>query len=148
MAAAGNEVAAIEQAFDDMIRRIGQQAQRAQRQISEHRERMASVAHDLRTPLTALHGHLAAMSSPLAPPADTRIPAAALAQHNQVRRLSPQLFKLEADVVQKFELGAQPVRARELLGRLKAAGLRRAARAPHARSAAPARPTDGAPAPS
>ena len=46
------------------------------------------------------------------------------------------------------ELGAQPVRARELLGRLKAAGLRRAAPARHARSAAPARPTDGAPTPS
>ena len=129
---AGNEVAAIEQAFGDMTRRIGQQAQREQRQTSEHREMMASVAHDLRTPLTALHGHLEALSSPLAPPAQPadphRILGAALAQSNQVHGLSQQLFELAAlqsdhqvlhrdrfnldelvaDAVQKFELGAQP----------------------------------------
>ena len=128
----GNEVAAIEQAFGEMTRRIGQQAQREQRQTSEHREMMASVAHDLRTPLTALHGHLEALSSPLAPPAQPadprRILAAALAQSNKVRRLSQQLFELAAlqsdhqvlhrerfnldelvaDAVQKFALGAQP----------------------------------------
>ena len=45
-----------------------------------------------------------------------------------------------------IELGAEAVRARELVGRLKGAGLRRAAPARHAGSAAPARPSDGAPA--
>lgn len=121
---AGNEVDAIEQAYGGMTRRIEEQAERVQRQASEHREMMASVAHDLRTPLTALHGHLEALSGP----ADTRVLAAALAQSNKVRRLSQQLFELAAlqsdhqvlhrerfsldelvaDAVQKFELGAQP----------------------------------------
>lgn len=132
-AAAGNEVEAIAQAFGDMTRRIEQQADHVQRQTREHREMMASVAHDLRTPLTALHGHLEALSGPLgqppAQPADPRrVLAAALAQSNKVRRLSQQLFELAAlqsdhqvlhrerfsldelvaDAVQKFELGAQP----------------------------------------
>lgn len=133
LAVAGNEVDAIEQAFGDMTRRIEQQAAREQRQASDHREMMASVAHDLRTPLTALHGHLEALSGPVerttdARPPDTRLLAAALAQSNKVRRLSQQLFELAAlqsdhqalhrerfsldelvaDAVQKFELGAQP----------------------------------------
>ena len=45
-------------------------------------------------------------------------------------------------------LGAQPVRARELLTRLQSAGLRRAARARPPGSGAPGRPSAGAPAPS
>ena len=125
---AGHEVDAIEQAYGDMTRRIEQQAEREQRQASDHREMMASVAHDLRTPLTALHGHLEALLGPAARPADARLLAAALAQSNKVRRLSQQLFELAAlqsdhqvlhrerfsldelvaDAVQKFELGAQP----------------------------------------
>lgn len=129
----GHEVDAIEQAYGDMTRRIEQQAEREQRQASDHREMMASVAHDLRTPLTALHGHLEALSSPKerstdAPAPDTRLLVAALAQSNKVRRLSQQLFELAAlqsdhqvlhrerfsldelvaDAVQKFELGTQP----------------------------------------
>ena len=43
-------------------------------------------------------------------------------------------------------LGAQPVRARELVARLRGAGLRRARAAPAAGCAEPARPTDDAPA--
>lgn len=43
-------------------------------------------------------------------------------------------------------LGAEPVRARELLTRLKAAGLRRAGPARRAGSAGPARPSADAPA--
>lgn len=49
---------------------------------------------------------------------------------------------------QALLLGAQDVPARVLLSRLKEAGLRRAAPARRAGSAAPARPTGGAPAPS
>jgi K+-sensing histidine kinase KdpD len=83
---------------------------------------MASVAHDLRTPLTALHGHLEMLATGGAPAA--RLLDAALSQSNKVRRLSQQLFELAAlqssaqvlhrerfsldelvaDAVQKFEL--------------------------------------------
>jgi signal transduction histidine kinase len=94
---------------------------------------MAGVAHDLRTPLTALHGHLETLAVPgfatkLNPQeSDTvrhRVLNAALAQSNKVRRLSQQLFELAtlqstddvlhrerfnldellSDAVQKFEV--------------------------------------------
>jgi signal transduction histidine kinase len=95
---AGDEVQAIGAAFDEMTERIESQAAREQQQASAHRETMASVAHDLRTPLTALHGHLEALAGKAlgrarAAPACL---AAALAQSDKVRRLSQQLFELAA----------------------------------------------------
>ena len=128
-----DEVQAIGTAFDEMTQRLEAQVLREQRQGSEHREMMASVAHDLRTPLTALHGHLEALAGNSAGQVERqeRILAAALAQSNKVRRLSQQLFELAAlqstdqvlhrerfrldelvtDAVQKFELtqAAPPV---------------------------------------
>ncbi|WP_313950276.1 ATP-binding protein [Accumulibacter sp.] len=127
---AGDEVLAIGTAFDEMTQRIESQAAREQQQASAHRETMASVAHDLRTPLTALHGHLEAMAGKtLAEPGQReRVLAAALAQSDKVRRLSQQLFELAAlqstdqllhrerfrldelvtDAVQKFEVNGGP----------------------------------------
>ena len=96
--AAGDEVQAIGAAFDDMKLRIESQAEREQRQVADHREMMASVAHDLRTPLTALHGHLEALAAEAAPEAIRRAAMlqAALAQSRKVGRLSQQLFELAA----------------------------------------------------
>ncbi|MBE2259303.1 MAG: sensor histidine kinase [Rhodobacteraceae bacterium] len=126
----GDEVLAIGAAFDEMTQRIEAQAAREQQQASAHREMMASVAHDLRTPLTALHGHLEALAgNTLAQPGQRqRVLAAALAQSDKVRRLSQQLFELAAlqstdqlvhrerfrldelvaDAVQKFDLADGP----------------------------------------
>jgi signal transduction histidine kinase len=126
--AAGDEVQAITEAFSDMKARIESHAERERRQVADHREMMASVAHDLRTPLTALHGHLEALAGEAAPdPARrTAVLQAALAQSRKVSRLSQQLFELAAlqsteqvlhrerfsldevvtDAVQKFGLGA------------------------------------------
>lgn len=125
--AAGDEVRAIVEAFTDMTQRIEAQAARAQQQAQAHREVIAGVAHDLRTPLTALHGQLEALAgaTPAPPERRERVLAAALAQSDKVRRLSQQLFELAAlqstdevlhrerfrldelvtDAVQKFELG-------------------------------------------
>ncbi len=122
----GDEVQALADAFADMTHRIESQAEREQRQVADHREMMASVAHDLRTPLTALHGHLEALAGETAPDAVRRaaVLQAALAQSRKVSRLSQQLFELAAlqsteqvlhrerfcldevvtDAVQKFEL--------------------------------------------
>ena len=124
----GDEVQAIATAFADMQQRLASQAQRAQRQVADHREMMASVAHDLRTPLTALHGHLEALAGDTVPEAGRRaaVLQAALAQSRKVSRLSQQLFELAAlqsteqvlhrerfsldelvsDAVQKFGLSA------------------------------------------
>ena len=137
----GDEVEAIANAYAGMTQRIEQQADRELQQASAHREMMASVAHDLRTPLTALHGHLEALAGG-AGQLDVsasgtallhgRLLAAALSQSDKVRRLSQQLFELAAlqsdhqvlhrerfnldelvtDAVQKFELGQQPPRVR------------------------------------
>lgn len=124
--AVGDEVQALALAFADMTQRIESQTEREQRQVADHREMMASVAHDLRTPLTALHGHLEALAGETAPDAARRaaVLQAALAQSRKVSRLSQQLFELAAlqsteqvlhrerfslddlvtDAVQKFEL--------------------------------------------
>lgn len=131
--AGGDEVQAIAQAYAEMTTRIEQQTTRELQQTSDHRDMMASVAHDLRTPLTALHGHLEALAEGTGSGAITstqhgRLLTAALSQSNKVRRLSQQLFELAAlqssdqvlhrerfsldelvtDAVQKFELGKQP----------------------------------------
>jgi len=125
-----DEVRAISDAFDDMRQRIELQSEREHRQAHAHQEMMAGVAHDLRTPLTALHGHLEALASDRAvdPGLRERLLQAALAQSNKVRRLSQQLFELAAlqssdqvlhrevfrldelvaDAVQKFELCHSP----------------------------------------
>ena len=126
-AAGGDEVRSIDAAFDAMKQRIADQARREKSQTDAHREMMAGVAHDLRTPLTALHGHLEALAGETLGQPTLREPIlkAALAQSDKVRRLSQQLFELAVlqsagqvlhrerfrldelvtDVVQKFDLG-------------------------------------------
>jgi signal transduction histidine kinase len=116
--AEGDEVQAISLAFDDMTQRIESQAAREQAQVDAHREMMASVAHDLRTPLEALASNKVTDSGQR-----QRVLQQALAQSNKVSRLSQQLFEmaalqstsqvlhrerfrldeLVADAVQKFE---------------------------------------------
>ena len=123
----GREVRAIASAVDGMAERLRAQAAREQAQYQAHRETIASVAHDLRTPLTALHGLLEALASETSAAAAAvreRTLATALAQSDKVRRLLQQLFELAAlqstdqvlqresfrldelvtDTVQKFEL--------------------------------------------
>jgi signal transduction histidine kinase len=130
---AADEVQALALALGELRARVESQAEREHRQMADHREMMASVAHDLRTPLTALHGHLEALAQGSLP-ADTPrardlVMQAALAQSRKVGRLSQQLFELAAlqsgdpvlqrerfaldevvsDAVQKFEVGhAEP----------------------------------------
>lgn len=88
-----DEVQAITQAWDGLTQRVEQQAAQEAQQAAAHREMMASVAHDLRTPLTALHGQLEALAS--VPAAQqSRLLGTALAQSDKVRRLSQQLFEL------------------------------------------------------
>lgn len=126
-----DEVAAIAQSFDSMAARIESHARVRAEQQAAHREVIASVAHDLRTPLTALHGYLETLSqnaSAADAAARKRYLDAALDQSDKVRRLSQQLFELARlqsaeqvlqrerfnldelvnDTVQKFELVAQP----------------------------------------
>jgi signal transduction histidine kinase len=88
----------LEAAFARMAARIEAQAGAERERATEHRAAMAALAHDLRTPLTALHGQLEALASRgdggAAPP--DALLAAALAQSERVRRLTQQLFELAA----------------------------------------------------
>lgn len=124
-----DEVQAIAAAFGDMTARIDAQTARERAQVAEHRETIAGVAHDLRTPLTALHGHLEMLSASPSGHGEARerVLATALAQSDKVRRLSHQLFELATlqagdqapnrecfsldelvmDAVQKFEFSGQ-----------------------------------------
>jgi len=91
---AADEVRAMATAFDRLTTRIeGQIAAQAHAQAA-HREVIANVAHDLRTPLTALHGHLEALQREIAASDSQRRLRIALDQSDKVRRLSQQLFEL------------------------------------------------------
>ena len=90
-----DEVRAISRAFATLSERIREQVRGREHQAAAHREVMASVAHDLRTPLTALHGHLEALASqPAEREPGAKLLHAALAQSDKVRRLTQQLFEL------------------------------------------------------
>lgn len=131
-AAAGgrDEIAVLETTFTQMSDRLGDQWRALTRQDQQRRELVANISHDLRTPLTSLHGYL----ETLALKADTlddaerrRYLAIALAQSAKVGRLAQALFELARlesglvqpepedfslvdlvqDVFQKFELTAK-----------------------------------------
>jgi signal transduction histidine kinase len=93
-AGAGDEIATLERAFDDLTARLERQAAEAQARMHEHRETMAGIAHDLRTPLTALHGQLEALADPGMAAEYEPLRRAALAQSERLRRLTQQLFEL------------------------------------------------------
>jgi signal transduction histidine kinase len=123
-----NEVTRLHTAFDSMASRIESQNEVQRQQAQSHREAIAGIAHDLRTPLTALHGYLEALKSTVTSTMQTeKMLDIAIAQSDKVRRLSRQLFELAvlqsstepvtkerfnldeliSDTVQKFEL-SQP----------------------------------------
>lgn len=90
--AAGDEVRQLRHAFAGLRRRLARQAREQATQQASHRETVAGLAHDLRTPLTALHGHLEAVQAQ--PGAASHHLGAALAHSHQLRTLTQQLFEL------------------------------------------------------
>ncbi len=137
--AGSDEVAVITRSFEALQARLA-------RQVAAQREVIANVAHDLRTPLTALQGQLEALAVAGRDPASQRHLSAALAQNQKLRRLTEQLFELAtlqsleevpirepfrlddlvADAVQKFDaasdtritLGPAPATAVQVQGDL------------------------------
>lgn len=125
-----DEVGQLQQAFRSMAQRITEQWQALSLQDQQRREFIANISHDLRTPLTSLHGYLETLSVKSASLAEAdrqRYLDIALAQSRKVGRLAQELFELarleygvvkpqkEAfslselvqDVFQKFELAAE-----------------------------------------
>lgn len=124
------EISALSQAFRQMTQRIAEQWRELTAQDQQRRELFANISHDLRTPLTSLHGYL----ETLLMKADTleladrrRYLEIALSQSRKVGRLAQELFELARleygdvkpdkerfaladllqDVFQKFELASE-----------------------------------------
>jgi signal transduction histidine kinase len=125
-----DEIAILERTFVQMADRIAVQWRELKRQDQERRELFANISHDLRTPLTSLHGYLETLSlkdAALTPPERHRYLGIALAQSAKVGRLAQSLFELARlehdnvplelesfpladviqDVFQKFELAVE-----------------------------------------
>lgn len=126
----GGEIATLGQAFAAMTRRIADQWRQLTAQEQQRRELFANISHDLRTPLTSLHGYLETVlvkADTLSEADRRRYLEIALAQSVKVGRLAQELFELARleygvvqpqmenfaladlvqDVFQKFELAAQ-----------------------------------------
>jgi signal transduction histidine kinase len=131
----GDEIATLRQAFARMRRRIAEQWHELQVQDRQRRELVANISHDLRTPLTSLHGYLETLkvkAGTLSEEDRGRYLDIALGQSRKVGRLAQELFELARlecgavrpeperfslaelvqDVLQKFELPAQQRRLR------------------------------------
>lgn len=125
-----DEVTQLQQAFVSLSRRIDQQWQSLKTQDQLRREFVANISHDLRTPLTSLHGYLETLSvksTSLSEEERQRYLGIALNQSRKVSRLAQELFELARlehgvvkakkepfslaellqDVFQKFELSTE-----------------------------------------
>ena len=125
-----DEIASLRQAFAQMARRIAEQWRELTSQDQQRRELVANISHDLRTPLTSLHGYLETLrikADALSEADRRRYLDVALGQSQKVGRLAQELFELARleygvvrpdkerfslsdlvqDVFQKFELSAE-----------------------------------------
>ncbi|CAN5452785.1 sensor histidine kinase [soil metagenome] len=130
IARGGGEIAMLGRAFQQMAQRIGEQWRELTAQDQQRREFVANISHDLRTPLTSLHGYLETLllKADLLTSADRRrYLEIALGQSRKVGRLAQELFELARleygvvkpdkerfaladlvqDVFQKFALAAE-----------------------------------------
>ena len=92
-----DEIVVLETAFAQMAERIGEQWRALTRQDRERRELVANISHDLRTPLSSLHGYLETLSLKADTLGETdrrRYLSIALAQSAKVGRLAQALFEL------------------------------------------------------
>lgn len=126
----GDDISVLREAFVQMSQRLAEQWRELATQDQRRRDLIANISHDLRTPLTSLHGYLETLrikEDMLDPAQRRRYLDIALGQSQKVRHLAQELFELarlesglvqpepEAfalaelvqDVVQKCELAAE-----------------------------------------
>jgi signal transduction histidine kinase len=129
-ARSSGEIALLSQSFEGLAQRTEEQWQALRHQDQQRRELFANLSHDLRTPLTSLHGYLETLrmkSEMLEPQEQRRYLDIALEQSRKVGRLAQEMFELARleygvvkpemeqffladllqDVFQKFELAAE-----------------------------------------
>ncbi|MGE8280065.1 MAG: sensor histidine kinase [Stenotrophomonas sp.] len=125
-----DELSILQHSFAHLGQRIGEQWQQLRQQDMQRRELVANLSHDLRTPLSSLHGYLETLAlkdASLSADERQRYLAIALSQSHKVGLLAQALFELARlehggvvlelqtfslpdlvqDVLQKFELAAQ-----------------------------------------
>jgi len=125
-----DELAILQHSFGHMAQRLGEQWQQLRQQDLQRRELVANISHDLRTPLSSLHGYLETLvlkDATLSAEERQRYLGIALSQSHKVGRLAQALFELARlehggvvldlqafslpdlvqDVFQKFELAAE-----------------------------------------
>ncbi|MBV8249648.1 MAG: HAMP domain-containing histidine kinase [Comamonas sp.] len=126
----GGEIALLSQSFERLVLRTEEQWEALRSQDQQRRELFANLSHDLRTPLTSLHGYLETLrlkSEVLEPQEQRRYLDIALEQSRKVGRLAQEMFELARleygvvkpemeqffltdllqDVFQKFELAVE-----------------------------------------
>lgn len=102
----GDEISVLSTAFAQMGRRIAEQWRELAHQDQQRREVIANISHDLRTPLTSLHGYLETLRFKEDSLSDTdrrHYLDIALGQSRKVGRLAQELFdlaRLESGLVQ------------------------------------------------
>ncbi|MFN4329908.1 MAG: ATP-binding protein [Limnobacter sp.] len=125
-----DEISQLQTAFQSMTERITRQWQQLNEFDQQRRELVANISHDLRTPLTSLHGYLETLkfkAGSLSAQDKDRYLDIALSQSKKVGNLAQALFELARlehggvkphkedcslvdllqDVVQKFELATE-----------------------------------------
>ncbi len=100
-----DEIGHLSRAFRDMVQRLHEQVQRVRRMDATRRDWVASISHDLRTPLTSLTGHLETVilrGERLGEVERERFLRVALKNAQHLDRLSASLFdfaRLDSDAV-------------------------------------------------
>jgi len=126
----GDEIAVLRRAFAQMGQRIAEQWRELTHKDQQRRDLVANISHDLRTPLTSLHGYLETLrfkDASLDEDMRRHYLDIALGQSRKVGRLAQELFELARlesglvqpdldtfalpelvqDVIQKFELAVE-----------------------------------------
>lgn len=115
---AGDEIDRLGTAFSEMSRRIIRQINEIRTMDAQRREFVSNISHDLRTPLTSLHGYLETMllkGEDLKPEEKQEYLKTALKQAGQLERLVSGLFELATLDSRETRLIPEPFHPGELL---------------------------------
>lgn len=116
--APGDEIELLGQNFNVMADRIDQQLEELKQNDAKRRELVANVSHDLRTPLTSLHGYLETLllkEDSLAPDERRRYLHIVIGQSERLKMLITDLFELsKLDSVETL-LSVEPFSLSELV---------------------------------